>query len=141
MASVTAQQTYTLVETDEDAFDVCEYLLTQDLLALDTETHSNGKRGPKAYDGHLKENVLNFTDPFINTIRLVQIRSRESESFIFDVRKLSPDCGLISLKNLLSQKHITWIAHNCKFDFEMIAVNFEVQLEKVYDTYLAAKCL
>lgn len=129
---------YTVIESDADAFDACEYLLTQDLLAIDTETHSNGKRGPKAYDD---DPGLAFSDPFINSVRLVQIRSRESESFIFDLRKLSPDCGLVSLKNLLEQEHITWIGHNLKFDFKMLAVNLGAHMAKVYDTMLAAYCL
>lgn len=129
---------YTVIESDADAFDVCEYLLTQDLLAIDTETHSNGKRGPKAYTDKPK---LIFTDPFINTVRLIQIRSRESESFIFDLRKLSPDCGIAALKNLLEQEHITWVGHNLAFDFKMLAVNLGAHMAKVYDTMTAAYCL
>ena len=128
---------YTIVEDDQDVFEICEYLCTQTLLAIDTETYSNGKRGPKMYDTEVR---LQFSDPFINAVRLIQIRSRESESFIFDIRKLS-ESGLEILKNLLEQPEITWVGHNLKFDYKMLAVNFDVHLNKVYDTFIAAQCL
>jgi DNA polymerase I-like protein with 3'-5' exonuclease and polymerase domains len=124
-----------LVETDQDAQDVCEYLLTQDLLALDTETHANGKEGPKALDPKKA-----FTDPFINTVRLLQVRSRDSESFIFDLRKMGV-AGTFAIKNLLSQEHITWVGHNLKFDYKMLATSLDVYLKKVYDTMIAANCV
>lgn len=125
---------YTLVGND-DVEDIVQYLSGESLLALDTETYRTTKPYPRAYD--LKtENRLWISDPFINNIRLVQIRSRDSESFIFDLHELS-DHAKSRLCWLLQNPEIVWLGHNLKFDWRMIAVNLNVELEKVWDTMLA----
>lgn len=126
-------QPYTYLTEDALAIEVCEYLATEDFLALDTETHANGLPAPPA----LVESGKAFTDPYSNQIRLVQIRSRDSEAFLFDLTALGND-GRKAVIDLLNQPHITWLGHNLKFDYKMIAANLGAYLKKVYDTQIAA---
>jgi DNA polymerase-1 len=128
--------TYNVIVSDEEAFEVCEFLGAETLLAIDTETYANGLPCPKA----LTEKGKQFTDPFSNAVRLVQIRSRDSDAFIFDVMHLGED-GKAALVNLLDQDHITWIGHNIKFDYKMLAVNLGVRLKHVYDTMVVMQCI
>jgi DNA polymerase-1 len=131
-------QSYIVLSSTDEIREVCEYLATESLLALDTETYPNGSRGPEAYyDASKKDRKLWISDPFINSIRLVQIRSRASEAFIFDLSKMDVE-GMAELCNLLSSKEIVWLGHNLKFDYKMIKVNLGVSLVRVWDTMLAA---
>ena len=127
---------YSLVTDDTEVQAVCEYLSTETLLAIDTETYSNGKRGPAIYYTDKVEQRLWISDPWLNHVRLVQIRSRDSDSFLFDLQQLS-DYGLQCLRDLINKPDITWVGHNLKFDYKMLAINLDARFAKVYDTMVA----
>lgn len=132
---------YVYITGDKDAQDICKYLGEFDLLALDTETYANGKKGPSGYYAPTrKEKKLWISDPFINNVRLIQLRSRESDSFIFDLNKLGI-AGRESLRRLLTRDNITFILHNAKFDYKMLAISLDARIPKVYDTMVATKCI
>lgn len=132
---------YQVVTDDSEAIEVCEYLASFDLLAIDTETYSNGKDGPTAYyDSRLVDRQLWISDPYLNHVRLVQLRSRESDSFLFDIRALGP-AGQAALSTLLNKPHITFVGHNLKFDWKMLAVNLNARMPNVFCTMIAAICL
>lgn len=135
------KQPYYVVTTAEDAQQICEYLAGESLLALDAETYPNGQTGPKAYyDPKKAEKKLWISDPYLNNVRLIQIRARDSEAYIFDLQQLDAD-GFKHLLDLLASPTVTWLGHNLKFDYRMIAVNLGVRLCKVWDTMLAAICM
>lgn len=101
-----------------------QHALQEPLLALDTETYQSGP-----------ETIYTFKDPYTNAVRLVQIKARNSVSYVFDVKQLGSD--ITPLTEFLNREDITWVSHNSKFDYKMLAINLGVYLKKIYCTYIA----
>lgn len=95
-------------------------------IALDTETYSDGT-----------VTVYKFWDPYTNKIRLVQLKGRNGIVWMIDLKALGPGAVLDPLIAFLRRQDITWVGHNLKFDFKMLAVNLGVHLAKVYCTLIA----
>jgi DNA polymerase I-like protein with 3'-5' exonuclease and polymerase domains len=73
-------------------------------------------------------------DPYIDKVILLQIGNFE-EQFLIDTRKVNPE----PLRELLENPSGFYVMHNAKFDYKMMKTNFGIEMEKMRDTYLAAK--
>jgi len=96
------------------------------LVALDTETYSTGVT-----------TIYGFSDPHTNAIRLIQMKTRNGNTYVFDLKRLRRPQALF---DFLNRDDITWVAHNAKFEYKMLLVNCKVELKKIYCTYIAG-CL
>ena len=82
-------------------------------------------------------------DPYKGDLRLVQLSNGQNTKVI-DLKPFR-DCGdirtmpeLAPLRELLSSKKQTKIAHNAKFDTKWVRHHLGVEVGSVYDTYLAS---
>ncbi|MBX7061908.1 MAG: hypothetical protein K1X52_09630 [Pyrinomonadaceae bacterium] len=82
-------------------------------------------------------------DPYKGELRLVQL-SNGKETKVVDVRafgsgdELKTSKALKPLRDLLSSKKQTKIAHNAKFDTKWVRHHLGCDTENIYDTYLAS---
>lgn len=82
-------------------------------------------------------------DPYKGELRLVQL-SNGKETKVVDVRafgsgdELKTSKALRPLRDLLSSKKQTKIAHNAKFDTKWVRHHLGCDTENIYDTYLAS---
>ncbi len=82
-------------------------------------------------------------DPYKGELRLVQL-SNGRETKVVDIRafgsgdELKTAPALKPLRDLLSSKKQTKIAHNAKFDTKWTRHHLGCDLENIYDTYLAS---
>ena len=88
-----------------------EYLKTQPILAVDTET--NGK------------------EFLLNKIVMFQIGTKDIQ-YVIDTR----DISIEPLRQILEGPTIK-VFHNVKFDYKFIKSNFNIEVENTYDTMLA----
>lgn len=95
-----------------------EKLRNHKLLAFDTET--------------------NTLDPKIGHVLLIQI-GNFNDQYVFDCHKLRDK--LPELLFMIINEKITLIAHNAKFDYEMIKGHYGVELDMWKDTMLAEQLL
>lgn len=107
---------YELISDDFKLPEIIDKLLTQPILAVDTETSG--------------------LDPYESKLLLVQIASPE-KCYIIDATKVN----LKPLKRLLENERSLKILQNAKFDYEMLLQQAGIELNNVYDTYLAERLL
>ncbi len=100
-------------------------------IALDTETyHTPG----------LPETPYGFTDPFTNSVRLVQMKGENTCPYVVDLKAFEP-AQLEPLRNLLRREDILWVIINAKFDWKMIAANLKIKLKRVWDPMIASQLI
>ena len=99
--------------TIEDCYNYC---INKSVLGIDTET--------QGFDFLTKQMIM------------FQIGD-EHEQFVIDTRHVSIE----PLKEILESHDTTKILHNAKFDYKFIKRWSNIQLENIFDTYLAEKIL
>ncbi len=108
---------YELIETQERLKEVATELAKEDTVAVDTEADR--------------------LDPYFATLIFVQIGTPE-KAFIFDAQKLG---DLSQLKELLEKKKPLKLLQNAKFDYKLLKVQAGIQLNNLYDTFLAERLI
>lgn len=78
----------------------------------------------------------NGLDPFDSKLLLVQVASPE-KCYVIDATKVN----IGPLKRLLENEHILKLLQNAKFDYKMLKEKAGIELNTVFDTYLAEKLL
>lgn len=101
------------LSTIQDCYDYC---INKQVLGVDTET--------EGFDFLTKEMIM------------FQIGD-EHEQFVIDTRTASIE----PLRKILESNEITKIFHNAKFDYKFIKRWGNIEVENIYDTYLAEKIL
>lgn len=96
--------------------DAVEYCSNKQILGVDTET--------QGFDFLTKQMIM------------FQIGD-ENEQFVIDTRHVSIE----PLKEILESNEITKVLHNAKFDYKFIKRWSNIELENIFDTYLAEKVL
>ena len=102
----------------EDYDNAIKFLSSAMILAVDTETTG--------------------VEPLSNNILLISIGNADNQ-YIFDVARLEEH--LQPLLNILSNKLITKILHNAKFDYKFIKRVLGVSMEPLFDTMIAEMLL
>lgn len=103
-----------------------EYIRNKKVLGLDIET-------TRKFNKYLKIEGL---DPYTSNIVMLQIGDNEKQ-FIIDTRTV--DISIIL--PIFSDKSITKVGHNIKFEYKHILHNYEVKLNNVYDTMIVEQIL
>ncbi len=112
----TPEVQYELITDNIRLQDAINVLRKEPILAVDTET--------------------NGLDPYESRLLLVQVASPE-KCYIVDATKVN----LSPLKQILERDSILKILQNAKFDYEMLKQQAGIELENVYDTFLAERLL
>ena len=114
---------FQLVSDAESLAKACSELGSEEFIGFDVETTD--------------------LDPYKGELRLVQL-SNGRETKVVDVRafgsgkELKTSEALKPLRDLLSSKKQTKIAHNAKFDTKWVRHHLGCNTENIYDTYLAS---
>jgi DNA polymerase-1 len=108
---------YSLIVDLQIAQEIAIKLLTEDVLAIDTETTG--------------------LDPYNSKIRLLQISNKE-HSYLFDCFVLK---DLSFLKDIFENQKPVKIFHNAKFDIKFLKVHFGFNFENIFDTMLASQII
>lgn len=114
---------FQLVSDAESLAKACSELGSEEFIGFDVETTD--------------------LDPYKGELRLVQL-SNGRETKVIDVRafgsgkELKTSEALKPLRDLLSSKKQTKIAHNAKFDTKWVRHHLGCDTENIYDTYLAS---
>ncbi len=114
---------FQLVSDAESLAKACSELGSEEFIGFDVETTD--------------------LDPYKGELRLVQL-SNGRETKVVDVRafgsgkELKTSEALKPLRDLLSSKKQTKIAHNAKFDTKWVRHHLGCDTENIYDTYLAS---
>lgn len=108
---------YSLVVDQKIAQEIATKLLSEDVLAIDTETTG--------------------LDPYNSKIRLLQISNKE-HSYLFDCFVLK---DLSFLKDIFENQKPVKIFHNAKFDIKFLKVHFGFNFENIFDTMLASQII
>jgi DNA polymerase I-like protein with 3'-5' exonuclease and polymerase domains len=77
-------------------------------------------------------------DPFTDRVVLLQI-GVHGKAYVFDVRDERVDTAIF--KPLLEGQHNLKLLQNVVFDYKMLKTNFDIELNRVYDTMLAEQLL
>jgi len=100
-------------------------------IAIDTETYQNPTKASTSYG---------FADPFTNNVRLIQLKAKQSKSYVIDLRYFSND-EIAPLKAFLNRTDVLWVGHNIKFDYKMLKANLGVTLHNVWDSMVASQII
>lgn len=79
-------------------------------------------------------------DPYKGELRLVQL-SNGKDTYVIDLRRFenaSASESVAPLRELLGDPAVTKVAHNAKFDMKWIRHHLGVEINGVFDTYLAS---
>ena len=85
-------------------------------------------------------------DPYRGEVRLVQL-STGANTYVFDLRpfgsgeNLRADSGLAPLRDILADPRTTKIAHNAKFDTKWVRHHLGVEVNGLFDTFLASQLI
>ena len=109
---------YKYIKTTEEALRYIEFIERHPVIEVDSETTG--------------------LDPLTDRIVLLQI-GVHGKSFVFDVRDGNVEPSMF--KHLLESKQHLKLLQNAVFDYEMLKTNFNIELERVYDTMLAEQLL
>jgi len=105
------------VNTAEGYHKALGYLTECNLLGVDTETTG--------------------VDPYLSRVLLLQVGD-ENHQYVFDVFQLQRlDIDFKEIKQLLENPLLTKIGHNLLFDYKMLKVNLNIELEHIFDTMIA----
>lgn len=109
---------YELIEDEERLLEVVQKdLAGKDIVAVDTEATG--------------------LDPYLATLLLVQIAVPE-KAYVIDAQKVR---DLSPLRPVLESKTPLKLLQNAKFDYEMLKVQAGLEIENLYDTFLAERIL
>jgi DNA polymerase-1 len=109
---------YKYITTTEEALRHIEFIERHPVIEVDTEATG--------------------LDPFTAKVVLLQL-GVNGKSFVFDVRKGNVEPSMF--KHLLESKQHLKLLQNAVFDYEMLKTNFNIELNRVYDTMLAEQLL
>ncbi len=107
---------YVYVKDQQDYDDAINFIVSEDILGLDTEGNS--------------------LDPFTNELFLVQIGNEEIV-YVFDYKWYKK----LSKEVFWKSRRKTWIIHNAKYDYKVLKQSLGVELLNVFDTFLAERIL
>ncbi len=79
-------------------------------------------------------------DPHVNKIRLLQLGNGR-ETLVVDVFKTGVEATAKYLKPILTSTEIVKVFHNAKFDLKFIKNQLKVDVERIYDSFLASTLL
>ena len=114
---------FQLIRDAEGVQRACGELANEQFIGFDTETTE--------------------LDPYKGDIRLVQLSSGKA-TYVIDLRPFKESGGLRNnsdlapLRDLLSNPAAEKVAHNAKFDVKWIRHHLGVEIEGIFDTYLAS---
>jgi len=109
---------YEYITTSERAARVLEKIERYSIIEVDSETTG--------------------LDSLIDKVVLLQI-GVPGKSFVFDVRKGNVDAQIF--KPLLEDKDHLKILQNAVFDYKFLKTNFDIEINRIYDTMLAEQLL
>ena len=109
---------YKYIQTTEEALRHIEFIERHPVIEVDTETTG--------------------LDPLTEKVVLLQL-GVNGKSFVFDMRKGNVEASMF--KHLLESKKHLKLLQNAVFDYEMLKTNFNIELERVYDTMLAEQVI
>ncbi|RLI66687.1 MAG: hypothetical protein DRO67_00755 [Candidatus Asgardarchaeum californiense] len=109
---------YQYITNTEEALKVLPEIERHDLIEVDTETTA--------------------LDPFMAKIVLIQIGVL-GKSYVFDVRDGNVRAEV--LKSLLEGDSSLKLLQNAAYDFEVLKTNFDIELNRIYDTMLVEQLL
>jgi DNA polymerase I len=105
-------------QTGKDLDEAIAYIKMLSVISVDTETSG--------------------LEPFGNNILLVQI-GNVYQQYVFDVARLGS--GVQLLKPILENPTVVKILHNAKFDYKFLKHVFGIEMNNMFDTYLAEQLL
>ncbi len=108
---------YEIVETEEKLREVADALSKEDTVAVDTEADK--------------------LDPYFANLIFIQIGTPE-KAYIFNAFKLK---DFSPLKKVLEKKRPLKVLQNAKFDYKLLKVQAGLELENIYDTFLAERLI
>jgi len=109
---------YKYITTTEEALRHLEFIERHPVIEVDTETTG--------------------LDPLKDKVVLIQL-GVNGKPFVFDVREGNVD-GTI-FKNLLESTKSLKLIQNAVFDYEMLKTNFNIEVNRIYDTMLSEQLL
>ena len=112
------QPTYKYITTTEEALKYLEFIEKHPIIEVDTETTG--------------------LDPFLDKIVLLQI-GVGGQAFVFDVREGNVNTKIF--KQFLEDNDHLKLLQNTVFDYKMLKTNFNIELNRIYDTMLAEQLL
>ncbi|KKL14305.1 hypothetical protein LCGC14_2517060, partial [marine sediment metagenome] len=109
---------YKYIISTEEALRHLEFIERHPFIEVDTET--------------------NGLDPHLAKIALMQL-GVGGQAFVFDVRPGRVDAQIF--KHLLESNNSLKLLQNAVFDYEMLKTNFNIEMNRVYDTMLAEQLI
>jgi DNA polymerase I-like protein with 3'-5' exonuclease and polymerase domains len=109
---------YQYITRTEDALNVLPEIEKHELIEVDTETTA--------------------LDPFIARVTLIQL-GLLGKSYVFDVREGNVNAEVF--KPLLEGDGSLKLLQNAVYDFEVLKTNFNIELNRIYDTMLVEQLL
>ena len=109
---------YKYITSTEEAARHLEFIERHPFIEVDTET--------------------NGLDPHLAKIALMQL-GVGGQAFVFDVRPGRVDAQIF--KHLLESNNSLKLLQNAVFDYEMLKTNFNIEMNRVYDTMLAEQLI
>ena len=106
-----------LINTPDGLNEVTQYLLTKDIVGIDTETSS--------------------LSPFDGRLLVAQVGEYELQ-YVIDVKALGEDAVSVALRPLES---ILCIGHNLKFDWKWLYHSLGIDIKNIFDTFVAENML
>lgn len=110
--------TYEYITSTERAFQCLEIIEKYPIIEVDSETTG--------------------LDPLVDKMVLLQIGT-PGKSFVFDVRKERVEAKIF--KELLENIKTLKLLQNAVFDYEMLVSNFDIHMNRIYDTMLAEQLM
>lgn len=115
---------FQLIRDAEGLRKACAELASEKILGFDTETTE--------------------LDPYRGELRLLQF-SNGRNTYVIDLRPFGPDAksngDLAPLRQILADKNTVKVAHNAKFDAKWVSHHLGVEVEGIFDTYLASQLI
>ena len=108
---------YEYIKTPEEAFNSFNYFDKFNVMGVDTET--------------------NGLDPYNSNVILLQLALPDGKVFVYDLRYIPGEL----FKVLLESDKFLHILQNVVFDYKMLAVNYGIRINRIYDTMIAERCI
>ena len=108
---------YQYIKTVEEAFKTFEYFDKFNVMAVDTET-----TGLNAFE---------------DKVILLQLALPNGKVFVYDLRYIPGELFRV----LLEDNRFLHILQNAVYDYKMLKTNYNIRIERIYDTLLAERCI
>lgn len=79
-------------------------------------------------------------DPHTNKLRLLQLAS-DTDTLVIDVKKIGTEATAHYVRPYLEDKGVVKVFHNAKFDIKFIKQQLGIDVERIYDSYLASQMI